>query len=48
MGGRSSVGRALGWQSRGQGFDPPRLHHKAVKSKKPCKNNIPNKPYKAL
>ena len=25
--GRSSAGRALDWQSRGQGFDPPRLHH---------------------
>lgn len=24
--GRSSVGRALDWQSRGQEFDPPRLH----------------------
>ena len=24
--GRSSAGRALDWQSRGQGFDPPRLH----------------------
>ena len=26
--GRSSDGRALDWQSRGQGFDPPRLHHR--------------------
>ena len=26
--GRSSAGRALDWQSRGQGFDPPRLHHR--------------------
>src|SRR5215212_8623874 len=25
-GGRSSVGRALEWHSRGQGFDSPRLH----------------------
>ena len=25
--GCSSVGRALGWQPRGQGFDPPQLHH---------------------
>ena len=25
--GRSSVGRALEWHSRGQGFDSPRLHH---------------------
>ena len=25
--GRSSAGRALDWQSRGQGFDSPRLHH---------------------
>src|SRR2546421_5553047 len=25
-GGRSSVGRAREWHSRGQGFDPPRLH----------------------
>src|SRR6476660_10186290 len=24
--GRSSAGRARGWQPRGQGFDPPRLH----------------------
>jgi hypothetical protein len=24
--GRSSVGRAREWHSRGQGFDPPRLH----------------------
>ena len=24
--GRSSVGRTLDWQSRGQGFDSPRLH----------------------
>ena len=26
--GRSSAGRASGWQPEGQGFDPPRLHHK--------------------
>ena len=26
MRGRSSVGRALEWHSRGQGFDSPRLH----------------------
>jgi hypothetical protein len=26
MRGRSSAGRALVWQTRGQGFDPPRLH----------------------
>jgi hypothetical protein len=25
--GHSSVGRALEWHSRGQGFDSPRLHH---------------------
>ena len=25
--GRSSAGRALQWHCRGQGFDPPRLHH---------------------
>ncbi len=25
--GRSSLGRALGWQSRGSQFDPDRLHH---------------------
>ena len=25
--GCSSAGRARGWQSRGQGFDPPQLHH---------------------
>ena len=24
--GRSSLGRALEWHSRGKGFDPPRLH----------------------
>src|SRR4051812_2426388 len=28
-GGRSSVGRAREWHSRGQGFDPPRLHFAA-------------------
>ena len=26
--GHSSAGRALGWQPRGQGFDPPWLHHR--------------------
>ena len=26
MWGHSSAGRALGWQPRGQGFDPPWLH----------------------
>ena len=26
--GYSSVGRALEWHSRGQGFDPPQLHQK--------------------
>src|SRR5262249_5754120 len=26
--GRSSVGRAREWHSRGQGFDPPRLHQR--------------------
>jgi hypothetical protein len=26
--GCSSVGRALEWHSRGQGFDPPQLHQK--------------------
>ena len=25
--GRSSAGRALAWHARGQGFDPPCLHH---------------------
>ena len=25
--GLSSAGRALAWHARGQGFDPPRLHH---------------------
>ena len=25
--GFSSVGRALRWQRRGQGFEPPKLHH---------------------
>ena len=29
--GRSSAGRALDWQSRGQGFDSPRLHHRECK-----------------
>src|SRR5437870_3073651 len=29
-GGRSSVGRALEWHSRGQGFDSPRLHPDAT------------------
>ncbi len=28
--GRSSVGRALEWHSRGQGFDSPRLHGRRV------------------
>jgi hypothetical protein len=28
--GRSSVGRALEWHSRGQGFDSPRLHHQGT------------------
>ena len=27
--GCSSLGRALEWHSRGKGFDPPHLHHKA-------------------
>ena len=27
--GRSSAGRASGWQPEGQGFDPPRLHFSA-------------------
>ena len=30
--GRSSAGRALDWQSRGQGFDSPRLHHRECKA----------------
>ena len=30
FGGRSSVGRAREWHSRGQGFDPPRLHFQDV------------------
>ena len=30
--GYSSVGRALEWHSRGQGFDSPYLHHKQTKS----------------
>ncbi len=29
--GRSSAGRARGWQPRGQGFDPPRLHTASLK-----------------
>ena len=28
--GRSSLGRALGWQSRGSQFDPDRLHQLGV------------------
>ena len=28
--GRSSAGRALQWHCRGQGFDPPRLHHSSL------------------
>ena len=32
--GRSSAGRALDWQSRGQGFDPPRLHPRIFKNQK--------------
>ena len=27
LGALSSVGRALGWQPRGQRFDPARVHH---------------------
>ena len=26
--GRSSAGRAPAWHAGGQGFDPPRLHHR--------------------
>jgi hypothetical protein len=33
--GRSSVGRALEWHSRGQGFDSPRLH---LVENEPCDN----------
>src|SRR3990172_9294004 len=29
--GCSSAGRAQGWQSWGQGFDPPQLHQKTIK-----------------
>ena len=32
--GRSSVGRALEWHSRGQGFDSPRLHQYAGKARR--------------
>ena len=32
--GRSSAGRALDWQSRGQGFDSPRLHQRIFKNQK--------------
>ena len=28
--GRSSLGRALEWHSRGKGFDPPHLHHRSL------------------
>ena len=31
--GRSSAGRALQWHCRGQGFDPPRLHHRPKKAR---------------
>src|SRR4029079_1291705 len=34
--GRSSVGRALEWHSRGQGFDSPRLHWAAKVSRCFC------------
>ena len=34
--GCSSVGRALEWHSRGQGFDSPQLHHK----KSACKGGF--------
>lgn len=29
--GCSSAGRASGWQSEGQGFEPPQLHYKLIK-----------------
>ena len=32
--GRSSVGRAFEWHSKGQGFDPPRLHYIDILDKK--------------
>ncbi len=31
VGGHSSAGRALRWQRRGQGFDPPWLHQGKIK-----------------
>ena len=48
--GRSSAGRALDWQSRGQGFDPPRLHHRECKGLRSseglfsCQNTSRHKP----
>ena len=48
--GRSSAGRALDWQSRGQGFDPPRLHHREFKGLRDteglfsCQNTSLHKP----
>src|ERR1700691_1188757 len=35
--GRSSVGRALEWHSRGQGFDSPRLHQPTLRSSEGCR-----------
>ena len=40
----AQLGRARGWQPRGQGFDPPRLHQMGNKVKKLCKSCIPIKP----
>ena len=48
--GRSSAGRALDWQSRGQGFDSPRLHHRECKGLRysgglfSCQNTTGHKP----
>src|SRR5690606_38364634 len=44
--GRSSAGRALQWHCRGQGFDPPRLHHSnefEVKAPRIPRNRVPNR-----
>ena len=38
MGAHSSAGRVLEWHSRGQEFDPPWVHLKALKKKE--KNGV--------
>ena len=41
--GRSSLGRALGWQSRGSQFDPDRLHQTHELADKPRTKKICNR-----